>query len=98
MVWWSRKIQINRLLAIFKTKLPIPFSQVEDETQIPLGYVRVTNYASRGGPATTNIIFGGPGAPYVGLHFRSQLNSGINSRIEIYERHQNWFCNTKILF
>lgn len=65
----------------------LAYSQVEDETKVPISYIRVTNYASQGKPGHANIVFGGPGKSYVGLLFRSQLNAGINSRVEIYKRH-----------
>lgn len=65
----------------------LAYPQVEDETGVPITYIRVTNYASQGGTGHADIVFGGPGKSYVGLLFRSQLNAGINSRVEIYEKH-----------
>lgn len=70
-----------------KIDLFLGMSQVEDETETPINFIRVTNYASHGQTAYAEIIFGGPQSSYVGMLFRSRLNTGVNSRIEIYERH-----------
>lgn len=60
---------------------------MEEENEVPISFIRVTNYPTKGKAGSARIAFGGPGKSYVGLLFRSSdVNAGINSRVEIYKK------------
>lgn len=58
--------------------------KVEDETDVPIEFIRVTDMNPAGG-AQAYIVYGGPFYNHVGFELHSKRSGAIQSRVEIYE-------------
>lgn len=59
--------------------------KVEDETDIPIEFIRITDMNPVGNGARAYIVIGGPLYNHVAFELHSQRNGAIKSRVEIYE-------------